>query len=134
MKKHQKYSIALAAALLFQALLPSAGFAQADDRANSAQTAQATKVKIEDFDFSPATITVKSGSTVTWTNQDSAIHNVQMTGLNLPQAAQKIEFPNPPETIDLKQGKSASITFTKPGTYTYICTYHPHMQGVVIVQ
>lgn len=82
-----------------------------------------TKVEIADFAYSPKVITVKKGSTVTWTNQDSMRHDI-----------------TPDEESDdfkasdlLAKGDSYSFTFEKPGTYTYHCSPHPYMKGTVIV-
>jgi amicyanin len=81
-------------------------------------------VVMKDLAFAPASITVKVGTTVTWTNQDSPEHDVAsdtdspMSGLASPL---------------LGQGEKFSFTFTTPGTYTYHCTPHPFMHGTVIV-
>ncbi len=78
-------------------------------------------VTIQNFAFSPATITVKAGDSVTWTNQDSAGHSA---------TADDNSF----DTGVLPQGQSKSITFSKAGTYTYHCSVHPNMKATVIVQ
>ena len=79
-------------------------------------------VAISGFAFSPASLTVKAGTTVTWTNKDSDAHTVtsQGTGGPLGSAA-------------LSTGQSYSFTFTKPGTYAYLCTIHPFMTATVTV-
>lgn len=78
------------------------------------------------FAFSPATITVKAGTTITWTNNTGAPHTVTSddgtsfdSGINNPIAA---------------NGGTYSFTFTKAGTYTYHCQIHPFMKATVIVQ
>ena len=78
------------------------------------------------FAFSPATITIKVGTTVTWTNTTSAPHTVTSddgttfdSGLNTPIGA---------------NGGTYSFTFTKAGTFTYHCQIHPFMKATVIVQ
>jgi len=68
--------------------------------------------------FSPRVITVKAGSTVTWTNQDSLPHTV--------------EFDNE-ESDQLNSGDTYSKTFDAAGTYEYICGIHPNMTGTVVV-
>jgi len=78
-------------------------------------------VTIQNFAFSPATLTVKVGDTVTWTNQDSAGHSA---------TADDNSF----DTGIIAQGQSGSNTFTKAGTYTYHCSVHPNMHGTIIVQ
>lgn len=82
-----------------------------------------TEVEIKDFAFGPETITVKKGTTVTWTNKDSAGHTV-----------------TPDEESDafvgsdmLNQGESYSFTFDQAGTYTYHCQPHPQMTAKVVV-
>lgn len=77
-------------------------------------------VTIQNMAFAPATITVKAGDTVTWTNQDGVGHSA---------TADDNSF----DTGVLDQGKSGSATFSKAGTFTYHCSIHPNMNGVVIV-
>lgn len=78
-------------------------------------------VEIKDFAYSPATLTVKVGDTVTWTNKDIAGHSA---------TADDKSF----DTGVLSQGESGSFTFTKAGTFTYFCTPHPNIKGTIIVQ
>lgn len=80
------------------------------------------KVAIQNFAFSPGSITVKKGTQVTWTNQDSVAHTVtENDGKNGPSA--------PP----LNQGQSYSFTFNQTGTFHYHCSIHPDMTGTVTV-
>jgi len=76
-------------------------------------------VTIANFAFSPASLTVDTGTTVTWTNQDSAPHTA--TGDTF-------------DTGELAQGASGSATFDTEGTFDYICTIHPDMMGSIVVQ
>jgi plastocyanin len=79
----------------------------------------ATKsVSIKNFAFSPASITVKVRSTVTWTNGDQAPHTV--TG-------------GPLRSATMHKGSTYKYTFTKTGRYAYRCTIHPFMTGTVVV-
>lgn len=80
----------------------------------------ADAVAIKDFSFQPADITVKVGQKVTWTNEDSAVHNV-------------IANDGPLKSPDLEQGQSYSFTAKEPGTFSYICTFHPNMKGTLTV-
>lgn len=80
-------------------------------------------VKISNYAFSPATITVKVGTTVTWTNADAIAHTVTADN---PSA-------DAPNSDSITQGSSYSFTFKKAGTYPYHCTPHPYMKGTVIV-
>ncbi|MDD5050490.1 MAG: cupredoxin family copper-binding protein [Candidatus Pacebacteria bacterium] len=78
-------------------------------------------VNIANFAYSPATITVKAGTKVTWTNSDSAPHTITSDSgsvLNSPRLA---------------QGDLWSFTFTTPGTYAYHCAVHPMMKATVVV-
>ena len=79
------------------------------------------KISAKNFMFSPATITVKAGSTVTWTNLDEEPHTVfSDAGLFRSGAL---------DTQD-----SFSFTFDKPGSYSYFCAIHPFMTARVVVQ
>jgi plastocyanin len=79
-------------------------------------------VDISGFAFSPASVTVKVGDSVTWTNKDSAPHTVTAADGSF-------------DSGSLAQGASFSFTFQKAGTYTYRCTVHPSMPtATVIVQ
>lgn len=86
---------------------------------NTSGTAQNSNVTIKNFAFSPATITVKAGTTVVWTNEDSATHTVNSATFN---------------SGNLGTGQTFSQTFSTPGTFNYSCGIHPSMKGVVIVQ
>jgi plastocyanin len=77
-------------------------------------------VAIKGFAFSPANITVKAGTTVTWTNQDQDAHTVTATGGAFGSQA-------------LNTGAHYTFTFTKPGSYDYLCTIHPFMTATVVV-
>jgi plastocyanin len=78
------------------------------------------KVAIMGFAFGPATITVKPGTTVTWTQQDEDQHTV---------TANDGSFTSSP----LITGGTYTHTFTAPGTYQYHCSIHPFMHGTVVV-
>lgn len=86
----------------------------------SGSSSDSQSVTIANFAFSPATLTVKKGTTVTWTNQDSAPHNVRGTN-------------GGPSSETLAKGQSYSFTFTTAGTFPYICSIHPNMKATVIV-
>lgn len=80
-----------------------------------------TAVRIENFAFVPATLTVKQGDTVTWTNHDAEPHTV---------AAGDGSFHSP----GMDANGTYSFTFTTPGSFDYICSMHPFMHGTVVVQ
>jgi plastocyanin len=81
----------------------------------------AAEVKIDNFSFSPATLTVPAGTTVTWTNRDDIPHTAVST-----DGAFKSKV--------LDTDEKFSFTFSKPGTYPYFCSIHPKMTGKVVVQ
>ena len=78
-------------------------------------------VKIDNFSFSPNSLTVKPGTTVTWTNQDDIPHNVVST---------EKKFSSP--VLDTDQ--HFSFKFQEPGTYPYYCKIHPKMTGAIVVK
>jgi len=96
----------------------------ASSSSSATQATATTSVTIQDFAFSPKTITVKVGDTVTWTNQDSVQHDVT--------ADDPSDFA--PSGSLLSKGQSYSFKFNKAGTYSYHCTPHPYMKGTVIVE
>lgn len=85
-----------------------------------AARAAETKVSIDNFTFSPASITVKVGDTVTWTNRDDIPHVVVSAGKFRSKA--------------LDTDNSFSFTFTTAGDYPYFCSLHPHMTGAIKVE
>jgi plastocyanin len=81
-------------------------------------------VTIDNYQFAPATLTVAVGSSITWTNHDSDIHSVAADD------GDPVMF----KSAGLDTDDKYSFTFTKPGTYLYHCTLHPHMTGKIVVQ
>ncbi|HXN53391.1 MAG TPA: cupredoxin family copper-binding protein [Candidatus Acidoferrum sp.] len=106
--------VVVAAALLVSG---SRGFAASVEQA---QTSSA-EVKIDNFSFGPAALTVAAGTTVTWTNRDDIPHTVVSEDKVLKSKV-------------LDTDEKFSFTFTKPGTYGYFCSIHPKMTGKVVVQ
>jgi plastocyanin len=106
-----------AAALLAVALprLTAAG-----DAVVAAATSPAT-VQIDNFAFTPATLTVTAGTTVTWKNEDDSPHRIGDKDGTFRSAA-------------LDTDDAFSHTFATPGEYPYICTIHPYMVGKIIVK
>jgi plastocyanin len=80
------------------------------------------QVRIDNFSFGPATLTVPVGATVAWTNQDDVPHTVVSTD------GKDIKSP----VLDTDQ--KFTHTFAQAGTYAYYCSIHPKMTGKVIVQ
>ncbi|HEX3350027.1 MAG TPA: cupredoxin domain-containing protein [Acetobacteraceae bacterium] len=88
-----------------------------------AKAAANASVTIDNFTFSPQTLTVAAGTKVTFTNQDDIPHTITSD-------ASPPLFKSPPLDTD----DTFAFTFATPGTYAYFCSLHPHMQGSVIVQ
>ena len=78
-------------------------------------------VNIENNVYNPNPVTVSIGTTVRWTNQDVVPHNVVSEDKTFKSRL-------------LEKGEQFSFTFTKPGTFKYICSIHPKMVAKVIVQ
>jgi plastocyanin len=81
------------------------------------------EVKIDNFSFGPATLTVAVGTSVTWTNRDDIPHTVVST-----------DDPKAFKSKVLDTDEKFSFTFSKAGTYPYFCSLHPKMTGKVVVQ
>jgi len=77
-------------------------------------------IDIANFAFSPATITVKAGTTITWTNKDSAPHTVTAADGSF-------------DSGNMAKSQSYSKKFDTAGSYAYVCAYHPNMKATVIV-
>ena len=78
-------------------------------------------VQIDNFAFTPATLTVTAGTTVTWKNDDDSPHRIGDKNGTFKSAA-------------LDTDDTFSHTFAAPGEYLYICTIHPYMAGTIIVK
>jgi plastocyanin len=79
------------------------------------------EVQIDQYAFLPQRVTVKAGTTVTWSNDDDDSHTVASSSKLFKSKA-------------LDTGDKFSFTFTTPGTYAYICSVHPYMTGTVVVE
>ena len=101
------------------ALLLALGFAIAS--ASHALAAPSATVRIQNFAFVPAVVTVAPGTTVTWTNADEDPHTVNANDKSFKSAA-------------LDTDDKYAFTFTKPGDYAYFCSLHPHMTGRIVVK
>ena len=86
------------------------------------QLANGAIVKIDNFSFGSANITIPVGTTVTWTNNDDVPHVVT--------SDDNMTF----KSKALDTDDRFSFTFTKPGTYNYYCAIHPKMTAKIVVQ
>lgn len=90
--------------------------------ANATSTAAAdVQITIQNFAFAPATITIPVGTTVVWTNQDSAPHTATA------DAAGGFD------TGMMQKGESGKVTFNTAGTFAYHCSVHPRMVATIVV-
>ena len=84
--------------------------------------AEMAVVDIRDYKFIPATLKVKTGTTVKWTNSEKrTTHSILF--VSAPGLESERFFP----------GESWQYRFDKPGVYPYTCGPHPEMKGVVEV-
>jgi plastocyanin len=111
----------LAAGLLLTTTLAACG--GSSSAGGTAPAANGHAVLIKGFKFVPATLTVPVGTKVTFTQEDSTPHTVSGSGNS--------SFLR---SAPLNKGQSYTVTFSKPGTYHYICSIHPTMHGTVIVK
>lgn len=105
-------AMALALALLSLDAVPAAGDAPG-----------VAVIRIDNFSFTPPTLTVRAGTTVQWVNHDDIPHTVVNDAT--PRA-----FKSQP----LDSDDAFSFTLVKPGIYRYFCSLHPRMVGVVVVR
>jgi plastocyanin len=104
-----------------RAFFLAAGFLWATHVLTDAALAEMPMVKIEEFAFSPPSLTVMVGMSVTWLNKDDIPHTVvSKTRLFKSKA--------------LDTDDSFSFTFNEAGTYEYFCSLHPHMMGTIVVE
>ncbi len=90
-------------------------------------TAAPDTVEIKDFVYNPATIIIYIGTTITWTQLDSAPHTV--TSIPGEPSNQRKILDSPL----LNKGQTYSHTFNETGNFEYTCTIHPSMIGKVVV-
>lgn len=83
--------------------------------------AEANAVIIQNFAFNPATLTVKAGTTVAWTNEDSVSHTI---------TSDSGAF----DSGTLSSGHPFSYTFNTPGNFSYHCSIHKYMKAEVVVK
>jgi plastocyanin len=92
--------------------------------ASAQQVATApSQVTIQNFAFSPPTLTIAAGTRVEWVNRDGTPHTVIGVGK-----------PAPFKSPALDTGDSFGQVFSTPGTYAYFCGMHPMMVGKIIVK
>lgn len=98
--------------LLFVGLLITAVAGQAQ--------AKTYTVEIKNNAFTPKELMIAAGDTVTWTNDDALLHDIDLENLG--------------KSPEMHKGETYTKTFDQPGTYDYDCNIHPFMKGTVIVK
>jgi plastocyanin len=78
------------------------------------------KINISGYAFVNNSITVPSGTTITWTNNDGVAHTVTADGGSF-------------DSGNIASGATWSHTFSATGTFTYHCSYHTYMKGTVVI-
>jgi len=78
------------------------------------------EIEIEDFAFNAASVTIKVGTTVKWSNKDDVLHDIKGDDGSWGSAP-------------LNKGDDFFFTFSQAGTYTYHCSFHPSMKGTIVV-
>jgi plastocyanin len=95
--------------------------AAAGDQAAPAPAPSPYVVVIKNFQFTPSSVTIPVGATVTWRNEDGPAHTATSTSPGF-------------DSGNLDDGAHFSFTFLKAGTYQYVCSYHPNMTGQIVVE
>ncbi len=103
-----------------QIVVTGSGGSTATPQATNTPVAGTADVTIQNFAFTPQHLTVLVGTTVRWTNADSAPHTATSDNGTFSSGT-------------LNQGQSWQYTFTTPGTYAYHCGVHPGMTGTITV-
>ncbi|WP_051344383.1 multicopper oxidase domain-containing protein [Alicyclobacillus herbarius] len=131
MKQHLYPALVVLTALGLAITTAGCQTTAATDHPTSASTSSVTTdkkqvtVKMSQLAYSPQTLHVTVGTTVTWRNDDTMAHTV--TSGQQPHKDGRFDSGN------LDPGQTFSYTFKKPGRYPYFCTYHPGMTGTVVV-
>lgn len=78
-------------------------------------------VLIQGFRYSPGTLTVKQGTKVIWTNQDSSPHTVTSSAFDSGTMQEDFSY-----TLDTR--------YEEKGAYDYSCSFHPYMKGKLVIE
>ena len=115
-------AVAIAVGSLLIVVLSDDATSGTPDTASASQSSArgAVRIDITDFKFKPETVTVKTGTKVTWVNNDTAPHT----------ATARDAF----DTGTLRKGDKKTVKLKQSGTYAYVCEFHPFMKATVIVR
>lgn len=114
---HKRFAFLKTIALSIMLVSASVAYSAPADN----QAAMETAIRIDNFSFVPATVTIPAGTTVRWTNRDDIPHSVVADDKSFKSKA-------------LDTDDQFTYTFAKPGTYHYFCGLHPKMTATVVVQ
>lgn len=100
----------------------AAGCQQGKDTSDEPETVggMAETVRIEDFAYAPGNLRVPTGATITFVNDDEAVHDAE-------------DLDGRWATEGLSRGEEDAITLTSPGVYEYHCSFHPSMKARIVV-
>ncbi len=115
--KISKYKLICVTAAVLLIMTAFGGCGKASNE--SAAPQDKNTVIIENHEFQPAEITIKSGETVTWVNKDSVKHTITADSF---------------DSGPIGKDETFQQTFDEKGTFEYACTPHPYMKGKVIVE
>ncbi|MGD9734190.1 MAG: cupredoxin domain-containing protein [Solirubrobacterales bacterium] len=87
----------------------------------SATASRAASERIANFSFRPTPLTVAAGTRIVFSNQDGTSHTATQNGGGF-------------DTGRIRPGRSAAVTFKRPGTYLFHCSIHPFMRGKIVVE
>lgn len=119
--KNKKIYLNILALLISAMVITSCSKGSSYNSTPNTPPPSANSVSIVNMSFSPATLTVTAGTTVTWTNNDNMTHTVTSDAVGF-------------DSGDLAVGVKFSKVFSVAGTFTYHCTIHPTMKGTIIVK
>jgi plastocyanin len=108
-------------AMLITAATVCAVLLSACGSGDTSMSASANAVTIKNFAYAPANITVSKGTRVTLTNDDSTEHTATANGGGF-------------DTGSISKGQSKTVSLDTPGTFPYVCTFHPFMHGTITVR
>lgn len=115
-------AIAIGSVLIVMLSADASGSPTAAGSSSSAAGGASVAIDIANFKYAPVSVTVKAGAKVSWVNHDAAAHTAKATGSG--------GF----DTGTLNKGDKKTLTLSKPGTYAYICEFHPFMKATVTVR
>jgi len=108
-------------AALLPACLLLAALGCGAQAAEPASAAQPGSIAIRNFMFSPMSLVVRAGTTVSWTNYDPEPHTIRSLDDTFRSGA-------------LDQNETFSHRFDQPGSYRYACSIHPQMVATIVVK